>query len=159
MLDFQQMIIRFLVALALGAFIGWERESVGKKAGVRTAMMVSGGSALFTIISISIPYLVGLDPAKLSVLPDRVISTIVVGIGFLGAGIILKTGGQVRGLTTAAVVWITAAIGVLVGLGLMQFALVSALIIVVVLYALRKIKLYELVRPDRNKKKGKRMPE
>lgn len=149
MLEFSQMVSRFLVALALGALMGVERELVGKEAGTRTAMLVSGGAALFTIISLEMPAVFGIDPGNLAVLSDRVISNIVVGIGFLGAGIIIKTGeGHVRGLTTAAVVWATAAVGTLAGLGLAKFALVSALTMSGLLYFLRRIRLYERLRPD-----------
>ncbi len=147
MLTFEQMVLRLLVALALGAFIGLEREMVGKEAGIRTAMLVSSGAAIFSMISIMMPYVSGVDPAKLvNVLPDRVISNIVVGIGFLGAGIIIKVGEHVRGLTTAAVVWLTAAVGSLVGIGLMEFAVVAALMVSGPLYLLRKIDLYKIIR-------------
>ena len=149
MLEFSQMVLRLVIALALGAIIGLERELVGKEAGTRTAMLVAGGSCLFTLVSFILPDLFGVNQSEAGVLSDRVISNIVVGIGFLGAGIILKTGERVHGLTTAAVVWATAAIGVLVGLGLIKFAFVSALLISGPLYLLRKIKFYERIRPDK----------
>lgn len=148
MLTFEQMATRFVIALALGALIGLERELIGKQAGIRTAMMVAGGSALFTIISLEMPAVFGLDPQNIPVLSDRVISNIVVGIGFLGAGIIIKTQEQhVRGLTTAAVIWVTAAIGTLVGIGLTGFAVFSTVVMAGLLYGLRKIRLYERIRP------------
>lgn len=148
MLEFSEMVIRLLAALGLGAIIGLERELVGKEAGVRTAMLVAVGSAIFAMISIAIPSVVGLSGEELrGILPDRVVSNIVVGIGFLGAGIIIKTGEHVRGLTTAAVVWFTAAIGTLVGLGLVEFAFVAAVVMSGTLYFLRKIDLYRHIRP------------
>jgi putative Mg2+ transporter-C (MgtC) family protein len=153
MLSFEQMMIRFFVALALGALIGLERELVGKEAGIRTTMLVSGGAAIFSLIAITLPYVVALSPENLPDVIARnsgflaVIANIVVGIGFLGAGIILKSEGHVHGLTTAAVVWVAAAIGTLAGLGLTKFALVSSIIITGLLYFLRKIGLYEHVRP------------
>jgi putative Mg2+ transporter-C (MgtC) family protein len=153
MLTFEQMIARFLIALALGALIGLEREMVGKEAGIRTAMLVGGGAALFTMIALCLPYLVAVSPENLPEVIARnsgflpVIANIVVGIGFLGAGIIIQTGEHVRGLTTAAVIWLTAALGVLAGLGLIKFALVATLITATLLYMLRKVGMYERVRP------------
>src|SRR5258708_6807353 len=121
-LTYEQMLVRFLIALLLGAIIGWERESIGKDAGIRTAMLVAGGASLFTMISVLMPSVLGVDTTHFPILSDRVVSNIVVGIGFLGGGIILKSGEHVKGLTTAAIVWTTAAIGTLVGLGLTQFS-------------------------------------
>ena len=147
MLTFEQMTVRLLVALALGALVGLERELIGKDAGIRTAMLVSGGAALFTIISVIMPAVLNVNTEQFPVLSDRVISNIVVGIGFLGGGIIFKTSDHVKGLTTAAVVWVTAAIGVLAGLGLARFAITSAVLITGLLYILRKLRLYEHIRP------------
>jgi putative Mg2+ transporter-C (MgtC) family protein len=138
--------------MALGALMGLERELVGKEAGIRTAMMVSGGAAIFAMISIMIPYMSQLPVEELkNTLPDRVISNIVVGIGFLGAGIIIKTGEHVRGLTTAALIWAAAAIGTLVGLDLVEFAITAAIIMSGSLYILRRIGIYERIRPEHRK--------
>jgi len=145
MLDLSQMLVRFGVALALGAMMGLERELVGKEAGIRTAMLVASGAAIFTMIALVLPAIVITSP---ELIDDSfihggsftIIANIVVGIGFLGAGIIIKIGEHVRGLTTAAVVWATAAIGVLVGLGLIPFAIIATLVINTLLYLLRTIK-------------------
>jgi putative Mg2+ transporter-C (MgtC) family protein len=154
MLTIEQMVLRLLVALVLGALIGLERELVGKyEAGIRTTMVVCGGAAIFSIIAIALPYIIMTNASQLPDIIARnsgflaVIANIVVGIGFLGAGIILKTGGRVRGLTTAADVWFAAAIGTLAGIGLLEFAFISAILITGLLYLLRKVKLYEHVRP------------
>ena len=137
--------------MALGALMGLERELVGKEAGIRTAMMVAGGAAIFTMISIIIPFMSQVPVEELkNTIPDRVISNIVVGIGFLGAGIIIKTGEHVRGLTTAALIWAAAAVGTLVGLNLIEFAIAAAIIMSGSLYVLRKIGITEKVRPMRD---------
>lgn len=152
MLTFQQMAIRLVIALLLGSIIGLERESVGKKAGIRTAMSVSAGACIFSIIALSLPYIVSVSPQNLA---DTIahnsgflgaIANIVVGIGFLGAGIIIKTGEQVRGLTTAALVWVTAAVGTLCGIGLVSFAAFSSLFISGLLYSFRKLGVFEAIR-------------
>jgi len=100
-----EMILRFLLAVALGAGIGYQRERAGKAAGLRTHILVSSGAALFTLVSIY-----GFSGAIVDI--SRVAAGVVVGIGFIGAGVILR--GQrekeVAGLTTAATIWITAAI-------------------------------------------------
>lgn len=128
--------------------MGLERELVGKEAGIRTAMVVAGGAAIFTMISLMIPFMSQVPVEELkNTIPDRVISNIVVGIGFLGAGIIIKTGEHVRGLTTAALIWTAAAIGTLVGLNLIKFAAVATVIMSGSLYILRKIGITEKVRP------------
>ncbi len=151
MLTFSQMFIRLLVALGLGALLGLERELVGKEAGMRTEMLVSAGAALFTMIGLSLPYIVSSETGSLAnVIAGnggyfQVIANIVVGIGFLGAGLIIKTGERARGITTAAIVWTTAAIGVLVGIGMMEFAAVAALLIAVLLYVLRKLDITEQI--------------
>jgi putative Mg2+ transporter-C (MgtC) family protein len=108
-----RVVMRLLIAALLGGMLGLQREYHGKEAGVRTHMLVAIGSALFVLV----PLQAGADPADLS----RVIQGVVAGVGFLCAGTILKVSGsgdeQVRGLTTAAGIWLTAAIGIAVGLG------------------------------------------
>jgi len=149
MLTFEQMFVRLAIALALGALIGLERNLARKEAGIRTSMLVAGGSAIFTMIGLMLPYLSAATPdAVPAVIAGstfmNVIANIIVGIGFLGAGIIIKTQEHVHGLTTAAVVWTTASIGVLVGLNLVQFAVVATIVIAGLLYILRKLDIAEI---------------
>jgi putative Mg2+ transporter-C (MgtC) family protein len=144
MLTFEQMMIRFAVALVLGAVLGIERELVGKEsAGVRTEMLVSGGSALFSIVALSLPYIAATSPENLNSMIASggflgAIAGITSGIGFLGAGIIIKIDDHPHGVTTAALVWATAAIGVLVGIGLISFAATAAALLAIILYVLRR---------------------
>lgn len=120
--------VRLLLAAVLGFVLGFEREHQGKAAGVRTHMLVSIGAALFVLV----PQQSGIVPADMS----RVIQGLVAGVGFLCAGTILKQGHseqQVQGLTTAAGLWLTAAIGMACGLGREVTALLSALLALAVL--------------------------
>jgi len=118
------------LALILGAALGWQRGRSGKWAGLRTFALVTAGSALFTILSTNS---FGADVA-------RVAAQIVTGIGFLGAGTILHKEARVEGLTTAAGLWMAAAIGMAVGVGYYILAIVSsALIFFVLMYDDRRI--------------------
>lgn len=116
--------IRLIIAALLGGILGFEREHKGKAAGVRTHMLVCMGAALFVLV----PRMAGADDAALS----RVVQGIVAGIGFLGAGTILKGDAlntiQVKGLTTAAGLWMTAAIGIAAGMGREMTAVLSTLL-------------------------------
>ncbi len=103
-----QEIVRLLAAFFFGALIGAEREVHHKAAGFRTIILISVGSALFTIISVS----VGGEPG-------RIAAQIVTGVGFIGAGVIIHEGGNVRGLTTASTIWLAAAAGMGAGAGLL----------------------------------------
>ena len=156
MLDLSQMVLRFAAALILGAFIGLERELVHKEAGIRTTMLVSSGAALFTIVALTLPYLVAPQGANVEEIIARnggflgVIANIVIGIGFLGGGIIIKTQEHVYGLTTAALVWVAAAIGILAGLGLTKFSLITTVIIAGLLYLLRKLNISERIKANSN---------
>ncbi len=107
------MMLRVLTALLLGGLVGWERERVQRPAGFRTHMLVAAGSATFTIASVF-----GFDDLGTTRDPARLAAQIVSGVGFLGAGVIFRHHGSIRGLTTAASIWMVAAIGVLAGLGL-----------------------------------------
>lgn len=129
--DITRVCVRLLVALALGALLGYERESVGASAGLRTHMLVSLGSALFVLV----PLQAGMSLEEVS----RVVQGVTAGIGFLGAGAILKLHdeNQIKGLTTAAGVWLTAATGVAAGMGLEATAILSALLAWAVLALLR----------------------
>ncbi len=137
----------------MGALIGLEREMSGREAGIRTSMLVASGAAIFTMIALILPYLIALSPDNLAEIMARnsgflgVIANIVVGVGFLGAGIIVKSGEHVRGLTTAATVWVTAGVGILVGLGLLNFAAVVAVFSTLLLYFLKKINVSAKIRP------------
>jgi putative Mg2+ transporter-C (MgtC) family protein len=125
-----QILVRLSFAAILGGILGWQRELAGKAAGIRTHMLVCLGAALF----IAGPQLAGMDDAGLS----RIIQGLTTGIGFIGAGAILKMDAPVRiyGLTTAAGIWITAAIGVVVGLGREATAIVSTAIAFLILWFL-----------------------
>lgn len=121
-----RIVMRLTLAALLGGLLGWEREAHGKAAGVRTHMLVSMGSAMFVMIALQ----TGAQANEAS----RVMQGVIAGIGFLGAGTILKESSeagsapQVRGLTTAAGIWLTAAIGVAAGLGEEATALLSAVL-------------------------------
>lgn len=121
--------LRLVLAAVLGGILGYERERKGRSAGVRTHMLVAVGAALFVIG----PTQAGMSIEDMS----RVIQGIVQGIGFLGAGAIIVRTAQkeVEGLTTAANIWATAGIGVIVGLGLEATAVLSAAIILIILAA------------------------
>jgi len=127
-----RIVVRLGVAVVLGGVLGWERESVGAPAGLRTHMLVSLGSALFVLI----PLQAGMRLDDLS----RVLQGVTAGIGFLGAGAILKQRDRndVRGLTTAASIWLTAALGVAAGMGREATALLSTLFAFVILAILRR---------------------
>jgi putative Mg2+ transporter-C (MgtC) family protein len=148
MLTFEQMILRFIAALALGALLGLERELVGKAAGVRTVMLVSGGASIFAMIALSLPYLTAVNGG----VPDAaalnsgfgIIANIVVGIGFLGGGLIVKSSDRPHGVTTAALVWAAAAIGTLVGIGLLNFAIAAGFFLAILLFVIRKLNISEL---------------
>ena len=119
--------LRLLVAAALGGLLGYERESKGKSAGVRTHMLVAIGAALFVLI----PQQAGASTADLT----RVLQGLIAGVGFLGAGAIILGTKQVetQGLTTAAGIWVTAAIGVAAGMGRESTAVLSTLVALFVL--------------------------
>ncbi len=123
-----RIVVRLLLALGLGFVLGYERESQGKAAGVRTHMLVAMGSALFVLL----PQQMGIQPADLS----RVVQGLVAGVGFLCAGTILKSEARgaehVHGLTTAAGLWLTAAIGMACGIGREVTAIIATLLALVV---------------------------
>jgi putative Mg2+ transporter-C (MgtC) family protein len=130
LLDFRQLLhtlLRLIAAAVLGGVIGFQRERVGKPAGLRTHMLVSLGTAVFVLGCSR----TGMSLDGLS----RVIQGIVTGLGFIGAGSILKLNEEhdIQGLTTAAGVWMTAAIGVAVGLGSFDVALLSTVFALIVL--------------------------
>jgi putative Mg2+ transporter-C (MgtC) family protein len=128
-----RVLLRLTLAALLGGVLGYERQSQGKAAGIRTHMLVAMGAALFVLV----PQQGGMQVADLS----RVIQGVVAGVGFLGAGAILKLRDeeQVVGLTTAAGVFMTAAIGVACGLGRESTALLSTLLALVVLALVPKL--------------------
>jgi putative Mg2+ transporter-C (MgtC) family protein len=121
-LGWDDTLLRVAVAAALGGVIGLERELDEKAAGLRTHMLVSMGSALFTLVGAY-----GFSGfSSGSVDPSRIAAQIVTGIGFLGAGVIFRQGFTVRGLTTAASLWLVAAVGMAAGAGYWQGAVIAA---------------------------------
>jgi putative Mg2+ transporter-C (MgtC) family protein len=129
-----QVVIRLLMAVALGGLLGYERESRGTAAGLRTHMLVALGSALFVLV----PLQIGTNIADMS----RVLQGVIAGVGFLGAGAIIKLNQEheIRGLTTAASIWLTAAIGIAAGLGREATAVLSTLLALIILALLRRVK-------------------
>ncbi len=117
------------VSLICGGIIGFEREYQNKSAGFRTIILISLGATIFTLVS---RYAGGQSD-------DRIASTIVTGIGFIGAGVIFKDNLWVKGLTTAAVIWVSASIGMLCGMGYYFFSFLLSIIVVIVLSLFYKV--------------------
>ncbi|NUO89018.1 MAG: MgtC/SapB family protein [Cupriavidus sp.] len=129
-----RILVRLTMAVLLGGLIGYERESSGKAAGLRTHMLVALGSALFVLV----PLQAGVPLADMS----RVLQGLIAGIGFLGAGAILKQNDEahIKGLTTAASIWMVAAIGVAAGLGRDTTAVIATVFTLVILQILKRWK-------------------
>jgi putative Mg2+ transporter-C (MgtC) family protein len=123
-----EVAVKLLLATVLGGLIGLEREVKQKPAGLRTIMFICIGSTMFTLLSEKMGQRFGGDPL-------RIASQLIPGIGFLGAGAILREGGSVIGLTTAAIIFITASIGMALGAGFYATAIASALLILFLLFA------------------------
>jgi len=130
---------RLVLAAALGGLIGLEREATGQPAGLRTHLTVGLGAALFGVISVHgfDAYVTTREASDYQIDVTRVASQVVVGIGFLGAGAILKEGLQIHGLTTAASLWVTAAVGLALGIGNFFAAGVTTVVLLVALVGLR----------------------
>src|SRR6266850_825998 len=129
-----EMMMRLLLAAGLGAAIGLEREYRRKPAGLRTNILIALGSALFTTVSMAV--------ASHGGTPDRIAAQIVTGVGFLGGGAILRSGKTVQGMTTAATIWVNAAIGMAAGAGEYMVATGSTIITLIVLAVLPPIERY-----------------
>ncbi len=134
LLSESSLVIRLVVAAILGGIIGIEREIMNRTAGLRTHVMVSIGATLFTVLSI---YFFDYDHGPRD--PARIAAQIVSGIGFLGAGSIMKHGASVQGLTTAATLWVVAAIGMSCGCGAYIVASATCIISLLTLVVLRKL--------------------
>ena len=140
------LLLKLILATALGGAIGFEREIAGKPAGLRTNILICVGAALFTHLSIHI--------AQIGFTPDgrpygdttRITAQIVSGIGFLGAGAILHAHGAVVGLTTAATIWVVAAVGAAVGAGFYVEGVGTSVLIILVLVGLRPVERRLLLR-------------
>ena len=126
--------IRLLVSLIIGIIIGLEREIQHKSAGLRTSVLICLGATIYTVASIEFS-----SQGQGSVDPSRIAAQIVTGIGFLGAGAIIQTRGSVHGLTTAATIWVMAALGLAVGLGSFLLAFGGAILSLVILNPMQSI--------------------
>jgi len=127
------LVLRLLLAAALGAVIGFEREWHQKPAGLRTNILIALGAALFTIVSTA---LASQGSA------DRIVAQVVTGIGFLGGGAILRDRQHIHGLTSAATIWVNAAIGIAAGAGMFALAAAATLLTLVVLAILAPLERY-----------------
>lgn len=129
-------VFKLLVSLILGGLVGLERKQKGQTAGIRTFALICMGATLAMLISIYVPQAyMGLKNGD----PGRIAAQVITGIGFLGAGAIIQMKGSVRGLTTAAGIWMVATIGMTVGLGLYVLAIAATLLILVILHLFERL--------------------
>jgi putative Mg2+ transporter-C (MgtC) family protein len=140
-LSWGELLLRLALAAALGGAIGFERELREREAGLRTHTLVSLGAALFTIAGAY-----GFRDFHNSFDPTRIAAQVVTGIGFLGAGAIIRMGLSVRGLTTAATLWVAAAIGLTSGAGYYSAAIITTVLVLVLLWPLRVVAYRVLTR-------------
>jgi putative Mg2+ transporter-C (MgtC) family protein len=139
MIPVNEIIIRLLLGALIGGIVGFERESHGRAAGFRTQLIVCVASVLIMIVSENYYFKIHtLDPT-LRIDPARISAGALIGIGFLGAGVIIKSGFAIRGLTTAASIWIVSAIGLAVGAGLYVEGITTFIITITALVALRSV--------------------
>lgn len=149
--DFQ-MITRLLLTLFLSGLIGLERQVHRRDAGLRTHILVALGSCLIMLTSL---YVFDIYKDKASLDPARIAAGVITGIGFLGAGTIIREPEGVRGLTTAASLWVVSGIGLAVGCGFNRVAIYTTVLVLAVLYLLRYIEDCLLNNPKLKNKEGK----
>jgi putative Mg2+ transporter-C (MgtC) family protein len=133
-----QMIIRLLLTLVLSGLIGLERQAHRRDAGLRTHILVALGSCLIMLTSL---YVFDIYKDQVALDPVRIAAGVVTGIGFLGAGTIIREPDGVRGLTTAASLWVVAGIGLAVGVGLNKIAIYTTILVLIVLHFLRYVEM------------------
>ena len=149
-LNWDESLLRLALAAVLGGLIGVERELREREAGLRTHLLVSLGSAAFTIVgAYGFHEFLESGGAVVRTDPTRIAAQIVTGIGFLGAGAIIRQGLSVRGLTTAATLWVVAAVGMAAGAGYYSAAVITTGVVLVALWPLR-ILAYRILRRFRN---------
>lgn len=121
-MELQEITVRLIFSALFGGILGYSRERVGKAAGLRTHILVSIGSTLFMIVSIEMArYFPGSDAS-------RIAASVVTGIGFIGAGAIFQAGETIKGVTTAASIWLVSAVGLAVGAGLLMVGFIATVI-------------------------------
>ncbi len=149
-IPFHEVALRLLIALLLSGLVGWQREIAQRPAGLRTHMLVCLGATLLTLVSVSIP---GADPMRLA-------AGIVTGIGFIGAGTIIRsTPTEVRGLTTAASIWMIAGVGIAIGVGFYWGAVLATAFAYIVLVLLKRVeRLYHREQEHLLSLEGKNRP-
>ena len=135
------IILKLILAIILGGIIGYERETLGKPAGSRTYALIAMGSTFFTILSV---YGFG---QMTNGSPTTLVGQILVGVGFIGAGLIIFHKQHVEGLTTASALWVIAAIGIAIGIGWYIIAIIASILVFLLLFIVRKIEF------EKNKKK------
>jgi putative Mg2+ transporter-C (MgtC) family protein len=147
-----RLLVRLVLAAALGGLLGWEREREGKTAGLRTHVLVALGSALF----VAVPLTAGMTVGELG----RVIQGLATGIGFVGGGAILKPDNRtVRGLTTAAGIWLTAAVGIAAGMGHGLSAILGAILAFLTLSALGQLEARVSGKPSKHSEGDSQPPK
>ncbi len=139
MIPYQEIIIRLILGAIIGGIIGFEREVHGRAAGFRTQLIVCVAAVLIMIVSQNYYFYTDNLADTLRIDPARISAGALIGIGFLGAGVIIKSGNEVRGLTTAASIWIVSAIGLAIGGGLYFEGILTSIITIIALIALRTI--------------------
>lgn len=134
-----EILLRLVIAAGLAGLLGWERESAGKSAGLRTYMMVGVGAALFAVLGMLLVERGG--PAGLGYDPIRLVQAVALGVGFLGAGTIFVKRGdaEVHGLTTAAGIWVAAAVGMAAGLRFYDLAVGATLLVLVIFHLANRL--------------------
>jgi putative Mg2+ transporter-C (MgtC) family protein len=141
------LLVRVIIAAALSGALGWEREVAGKTAGLRTHVLVGIGASLFVVLGEAVAMGYPAASSSLRIEPTALIQAVAVGIGFLGSGVVVaKASGGVTGLTTAASIWATAAVGVAAGFGHFILAVGTTILL---LLALRGLRHFERDRPQR----------
>lgn len=157
-----EQLTRLLVALAAGAIIGFEREWRARTAGLRTHILVAIGAATYMMVSEEIIESFVEGSIDLQMDPLRTVAGLVGGVGFLGAGAIVQARGNVRGLTTAASIWMTAALGMAAGVGAYRTVSLASLVVIVVLIPLRFVEkklLHTRKRRHRKRRKDADQPK
>ncbi len=151
-----QITLRLLLAVLLGAVLGIEREVMGKPAGLRTHMMVSMGAAAFTLVTLEIFSSVRQVMENTRSDPIRIVEGIIGGIGFLGAGTIIRSRGSVEGITTAASIWVVGAVGLACGAGYFKVAGIIVAFAMVIISGVGRLEDRFIRRSENNRRRRAR---